>query len=132
MVSLKSLFQTAVEVCYSVIPPYQTRIFPRIQQYIHDLSSALNLPLIVLISSKISRSSSLPVYTQLKTDETSYLQQGNGWNFKCLISVFKFKLVNRQKCLDNMKIEYMNTWIPQNVGILPGKDTVLVLLMYLQ
>ena len=32
----------------------QTSIFPRIQQYIHDLPSALNLSLIVLITSQIS------------------------------------------------------------------------------
>ena len=33
---------------------YQTSIFPWIQQYIHDLSNALKLSLIVLISSQIS------------------------------------------------------------------------------
>ena len=47
---------------------------------------------------------SLPVYTHLKTDETSCLQQENGWIIKCLISVFKFKLVRRKKCLNNMTI----------------------------
>ena len=48
---------------------YQTSIFPQIQQYIHDLSTTLNLSLIVLISSQISSKCSLPVYTQLKTDK---------------------------------------------------------------
>ena len=43
---------------------------------------------------------------------------------KCLISVFKFKLVNGQKCLDNM--EFNGFPVPQNWGILPGKDTDLV------
>ena len=68
-------------------------------------------------------------YTQLKTDETSYLQQGNGWIFKCLISVFKFKLINRQKCLDNQKL--MAFPVPQNWGILPGKDTDLYIDLYI-
>ena len=71
----------------------QTSIFPRIQQYIHDLSNTLNLSLIVLISSQISRKSSLPVHTQLKTDETSCLQQENSGIIKCLTRVFKFNFI---------------------------------------
>ena len=46
-----------------IIMIIQTSIFLRILQYIHDLSSALNLSLIVFISSQISLKCSFSVYT---------------------------------------------------------------------